>query len=70
MTWPIFINLVGLGVLVSGILLLIWSLSNRKEVSAVGVGLLIAGFLLQILAAFIELGIVTFPTLSISVDCS
>jgi nucleoside permease NupC len=54
MTWPIFINLVGLGVLVSGILLLIWSLSNRKEVSAVGVGLLIAGFLLQILAAFIE----------------
>jgi hypothetical protein len=53
MTWPILINLVGLGVLVSGILLLIWSLA-RAAVSVVGVGLLIAGFLLQILAAFIE----------------
>ena len=53
MTWPIGINLVGLAVLVSGILLLIWSLA-RAAVSVVGVGLLIAGFLLQILAAFIE----------------
>jgi len=53
MTWSVGINLFGLGVLVIGILLLIWSLA-RKEVSAVGLALLITGVLLQILAAFIE----------------
>jgi hypothetical protein len=43
----------GFGVLVIGILLLIWSLS-RGNVSAFGLALLTAGFLLQLLAAFIE----------------
>ena len=54
MTWSMRINLLGLSVMVSGMLLLIWSLAHRKEVTAVGVGLLIAGFLIQLLAAFIE----------------
>ena len=53
MTWSVGINLFGFGVLVIGILLLIWSLAH-KGVSAVGLALLITGFLLQILAAFIE----------------
>jgi hypothetical protein len=51
MAWSAWINLLGFGVLVIGILLLIWSLS-RAQVSAVGLALLIAGFLLQLLAAF------------------
>jgi hypothetical protein len=47
------INSLGFAVVVTGIILLIWSL-YRGQVSAVGLGLLIAGFLLQIIAAFIE----------------
>jgi hypothetical protein len=53
MIWSGWINLGGFGVLVIGILLLIWSLS-RGNVSAFGLALLTAGFLLQLLAAFIE----------------
>lgn len=53
MTWPILINLIGLTVLVSGMLLLIWSLA-RAGVSALGLGLLIAGFLIQLVGAFME----------------
>ena len=47
------VNLLGFGVLIAGILLLIWTL-YRAQVSAVGVALLISGFLLQIAAAFIK----------------
>jgi hypothetical protein len=46
------INLIGLGLVVLGMLCLIWGL-YRKEVSPLGLALLISGFLLQLAAAFI-----------------
>jgi hypothetical protein len=48
-----WINLVGLGVLITGILLMIWSLS-RSGISSVGLALMISGFLLQLAAAFFK----------------
>jgi hypothetical protein len=53
MTWSFLIQWAGYGVILVGILFLIWSLL-RKGVSVLGVGLMIAGFLLLILAAFLE----------------
>ena len=53
MTWASWVNMFGFGVLVLGILLLIWSLSEGN-VSPVGLALLIAGFLVQLVAAFID----------------
>jgi hypothetical protein len=53
MAWSGWVNLFGFGVLITGILLLIWSLS-RGNVSTVGLALLIAGFLVQLVAAFID----------------
>jgi hypothetical protein len=50
MTWSGGINLFGFGILVTGTLLLIWSLA-RGDVSAVGLGILIAWLVLQLLAA-------------------
>jgi hypothetical protein len=53
MTWSVWINLFGLIFLVTGILLLIWSLF-RKYVSTLGLALATLGFLLELLAAFME----------------
>jgi hypothetical protein len=53
MPWSLWIHLFGLIFLLTGILLLIWSLF-RKYVSSLGLALVILGFLLELLAAFME----------------
>jgi hypothetical protein len=53
MPWSLWINLFGLIFLLTGILLLIWSLF-RKYVSTLGLALVILGFFLELLAAFME----------------
>jgi len=52
MTWLDWTSLVAYGLLIAGVLFLIWSLV-RGSVSVLGLGLLIAGLLLELLAWFL-----------------
>jgi hypothetical protein len=54
MTCPDWITLAGLGGLLAGIVLVIWSLF-QGGVSVLGLALMIAGYLLQMLGAYVDL---------------